>query len=216
MNDPSLPAWLPFAIPLFFAAMWLISTTLVGLLSGWFSLQQWYADDSGEEPLLTLRGQTGLMGTLGVRMNNMLILGAGRRGLSLRVWRFFAPFQKPLLIPWSEIRAEESSRFFTPMVKLTFGEGGKLKIYAAAWAKLVGAVQPEVVTGLPQVPPITKAAVARGLFFEWLALSAIVALAITVPARLAGDQAGSSFPIAVVLPVIIIGIAQFVRYAKQS
>ena len=93
MTNETVLRWLPFAFPLFLAAMWLLSTTLIGLMSGWFGLQQWYADDGNEEPLLKLRGQSGLMGRMGARLNGMLTLGACRSGLSLRVPRFFAPFQ---------------------------------------------------------------------------------------------------------------------------
>jgi hypothetical protein len=94
---------------------------MLGLMSGWFNLQQWYSDDGGEEPLLKLGGQSGSMG-FGVALNGCLILRAYPSGLGVAIWRAFAPFQKPLRIPWSEIDAEPSSSFLIPMVKLHLGK----------------------------------------------------------------------------------------------
>src|SRR6478672_10360496 len=95
----------PYVFPFFFGGMWLFATTMLGFMSGWFNLQQWYPDDGGEEPLLTLRGQSGAMGW-GVSLNNCLRLRVYRSGLGIGIWRIFAPFQRPLLIPWSEVKAE--------------------------------------------------------------------------------------------------------------
>lgn len=140
MTDQSILRWLPFAMPVFFVGMWFLVTMLIGLMSGWFGLQQWYADDGTEEPLLRLRGQSGFMG-IGVRLNGVLTLAACRSGLSVRVSRFFAPFQKPLLIPWSEIVATEKKSFFTTMTRLELGKpaNGKLTINAKTWARLTEA-----------------------------------------------------------------------------
>jgi hypothetical protein len=129
MNEPpAILRILPFVFPLVFIGFWLLITTILAFVSGWFGLQQWYADDGDEEPLLRLRGQTGFMG--GVRLNGALTLAATRRGLSIRVSRIFAPFQKPLLIPWSEIDAIEQKRWFSTMIRLDLGKpaNGKLTI----------------------------------------------------------------------------------------
>jgi hypothetical protein len=47
--------------PLFFAAVWLTVTTILGLASGWFRLMETYPDQT-DEPILRLRGQSGKMG----------------------------------------------------------------------------------------------------------------------------------------------------------
>jgi hypothetical protein len=44
-------------LPLLFRGNVILVTTMLGFLSGWFNLQQWYADDGNEEPLLKLRWQ---------------------------------------------------------------------------------------------------------------------------------------------------------------
>ena len=135
MTDGQILHWFPYAVPVVFVGMWLLVTAMLGLMSGWFNLQQWYPDDGSEEPLLRLCWQSGMMG-MGVRLNNCLTLSAKPSGLSIRMTRIFALFQRPLLIPWNEITAEPSQMFFMPMVKLSFGNPatGKLKISARSWS----------------------------------------------------------------------------------
>jgi hypothetical protein len=123
--------------------MWALVTTMLGFMSGWFNLQQWYPDDRGEEPLLKLSGQSGSMG-LGVSLSRCLVLRSYRSGLGVGIWRIFGPFQKPLLVPWSEIEATEKRYFFfMRMMRLDFGNpsNGRLVIRAKVWARLVEAAK---------------------------------------------------------------------------
>lgn len=146
MTDEQLLHWFPFAFPFLFVGMWLIVTTLLGFMSGWFNLQQWYPDDGGDEPLLKLGGQSGSMG-LGVSLSGCLVLRSYRSGFGLAIWRVFGPFQKPLLIPWSEIQATEKRYlFFMRMVRLDLGRpsNGKLTIRARVWEQLVHAANPTI------------------------------------------------------------------------
>jgi hypothetical protein len=75
VTDQHMLNWFPYAFPFFFVGMWLVVTVALGFMSGWFSLQQWYADDGNEEPLLKLRSQSGSMG-MGVALNGCLKLRA--------------------------------------------------------------------------------------------------------------------------------------------
>lgn len=145
MSDEAILRWFPYAFPFFFAGMWLAATAMTGVMSGWFNLQQWYADETGEEPLLKLGWQSGSMG-FGVNFNGCLTLAACRSGLSIRVWRIFGPFQKPLLIPWREIEATPKRLLFFRMVRLDFGKpsNGRLAIKARTWARLMEAAKPAV------------------------------------------------------------------------
>lgn len=216
MNGNGVPLWFPFAFPLFFVVIWLLVTTIVGVTSGWFGLQQWYADDRSDEPLLKLKRQSGVMG--GLAINNALILAACHSGLSVRMSRILAPFQRPLLVPWSEIEAEPSRSFFTPMVKLSLGKpsNGTLKIPAHSWARLVEAVGHPAGLEMPAVAPITQAAVARGMFFEWLIITAVGGAFFLTVSRAAGPAGAIPLAICVGLPAIVFGIAQLVRFARQS
>ncbi|MEO8547968.1 MAG: hypothetical protein ABI422_06330 [Sphingomicrobium sp.] len=140
---PEATKWFLIAFPFLFLGMWILVTTVLGFLSGWFSLQEWYSDDGNDDPLLKLGWQSGSMG-LGVGFNSCLTFVATRRGLSVRIWRIFGPFQRPLLFPWREITVEPSEprRFlFLRMVRLSFGSppSGSLKIREQTWTKLVAA-----------------------------------------------------------------------------
>lgn len=152
MNEQTLH-WLPFLFPLLFVGMWLFISTLIGMTTGWFNLQQWYPDDGSEEPVLTLRGQSGVMGW-GASLNNCLRLRVYRSGLGVGIWRIVAPFQKPLLIPWSEVRAEEARSWFVRMVRLDFGDpsNGSLRIRTGVWARLAEAASEAGIAAVPKLP----------------------------------------------------------------
>ena len=65
MNSPIVQA-LPYVFLISFALLWLAVTTVLGVLSGWFSLMRKYPDRP-ENPLYQLKRQSGSMG-LGVGM----------------------------------------------------------------------------------------------------------------------------------------------------
>jgi len=213
--------WLPYVFPFFFAGMWLVVTTMLGFMSGWFNLQQWYPDDGSEEPLLKLGGQSGSMG-LGVALNGILKLRAYPSGLGISIWRIFGPFQKPLRIRWSEIEAEQSSSFFLPMVKLHLGKpaNGTLKISARSWERLVNAV-PHTADKkqyqMPDVAPVTSRSVAQAMFVQWLVISGVAGAFFYFASR-SGEPAGAGVPLGICigLPAVVFGIAQLIRYTREG
>jgi hypothetical protein len=141
--SPEEAKWFLIAFPFLFVGMWLVVTTMLGVLSGWFTLQQWYSDDRPQEPLLKLGWQSGSMG-VGVSYGSCLTLASRRDGLSVRLWRIFGPFQRPLLFPWCNITAEPKRILFYRMVHLRFGRpaSGSLKISQRAWGRLIAAAGP--------------------------------------------------------------------------
>lgn len=210
--------WFPYAFPFFFVGMWLIVTTMLGLMSGWFNLQQWYPDDGNEEALLKIRGQSGSMGA-GVALNGVLQLRAYPSGLGVRIWRVFGPFQKPLRIPWSEIEAEPSRSFFQPMAKLHLGkpENGTLKISARTWSRLLAAIRQSGVAASfarPTDVPVTSAAVGRAMFIQWLIFTGVAGSFFYFTSR--SNPNGMSVVLCFVFPAIIVGIGQLIRFARES
>ena len=214
MSDNTVQRWLPYTIPFFFVGMWLFAATVTGLISGWFGLQQWYADDGSEEPLLKLRGQSGRMG-MGVNLRNCLVLSAYPSGLGIGIWRIFGLFQKPLKVPWSEIEAEPSTSFFLPMVKLALGKpaNGTLKINAQTWDKLVAVARPVATVPLPEVPPVDKATVGRAMIIQWAVVSLFFGAFIFLSSHL---KHGEGSPLwVVVVPALVFGAALLVKFARS-
>jgi hypothetical protein len=127
----------PFLFPLYFAALWLTVTTVLGVLTGWFGMMQRFPDRD-ETALATLRRQSGIMG-FWVAMSRILSLSPCPSGLRVAIMRLFGPFSRPFLVPWSEVRAARSSFLFAPMIKLTFGasEHGALWLYPRTWQRLL-------------------------------------------------------------------------------
>ena len=214
MSDQAILHWFPYLFPFFFLGMWLLIGAMLGFMSGWFNLQQWYPDDGGEEPLLKLRGQSGVMGAW-VNLNGCLKLWAYPSGLGIRIWKIFGPFQKPLKVPWDEIEAEPSSSFFVPMMKLHLGkpENGMLKISARSWSRLVEAAKPVARTPLPYAPPSDTRATALAMFAQWAVISAFLGIFLFVVTR--SQPEGAPPAIFYALPAIALGVAQLIRFARS-
>lgn len=125
-------------VPVSFVAMWLLVTSLLGLLSGWHRLRNAFPD-SDEPTLLRLGFQSGWLGS--VRMGNALTLSATRSGLRVGVVRLLGPFQKPFFVPWSAITPEDAPALFGSLTRLRLGrpEIGTLTLFTSSWDKLAAA-----------------------------------------------------------------------------
>jgi hypothetical protein len=212
--DPETARWFPVFFPFLFVGMWLAVTTMLGVLSGWFALQQHYPRGE-EEPLLRRRINSASMG-LGVHFRRVITVVACRSGLRISASRLMAPFQRPFLVPWSEIEAEETRSFFVPMVRLRFGrpEVGKLTIGARDWQQLSAYAAPQTTRiGNLKVDPASNRAVGAGLLAQW---AIAVAIAGTFFMIGSGSQ-GAPLPIWLCygFPAIAIGAGQLIRWLMQ-
>ena len=217
MDDQSGTIFLAI-FPFAFVALWLFITTMLGTLSGWFTLQSQFPRGD-EAPLVTFRRLSGSMG-LGVNLNGILTLSACPSGLRIGIWRIFGPFQRPFLVPWAEISPESKTRFFMPMARLGLGapEIGKLTIDAGIWQKLsVHAPAGRRTTAAP-LPFVTNQQLARGLALQWAVISAIPVSFFAFFAFVSQLPPGPPPALSAVFvsfPVIAIGIAQRLRYTRQ-
>ena len=76
----------PELFPLFFIGMWVIVSTLLGALSGWYKLMKEFPDAEKESTVLeTFSGQSGRLG--GISMNRVLTLQVLEGGLRLKMMR---------------------------------------------------------------------------------------------------------------------------------
>ncbi len=202
--------------PLVFVAMWLGVTTLLAHLSGWFELTRQFPDRD-ETPLLRISGQSGQMG-LSVSMGAVLSLGACPSGLRVGIMRAFGPFSRPFFVPWSRISVVRSKGWFGPRADLQFGtpENGHLMIAAHVanrLARAAGDCWPEA--GLP--PPETTVAMLRRFARQWVMLTTGGALLLLVMPDLLWPNANMvPVPVAVLIPVIAVGIFLMVRYRRET
>ncbi|MEA3002394.1 MAG: hypothetical protein QOH81_1182 [Sphingomonadales bacterium] len=201
------------AFPFAFAALWLASTTLLGAFSGWFTLQQRY-DRGDEPPLLKLRWRSGTMG-FGVHMNNILTLSACPSGLRVGVSRLFGPFQRPFLVPWSEIGVEPVKSFFALRARLHFGcpKIGSLKIDARTWQRLAAA-SPSAPSG--DAVPVSRMSGARALALQWAAASALAGSFFYFASRQHADQPAIPAVICFAFPAAAFGVAQMIRFVRNE
>jgi hypothetical protein len=212
--DPEMARWFPVVFPFLFIGMWLAVTTMLGVISGWFALQQHYPRGEGE-PLFKQRITSASMGP-GVHFRRVITVAAYPTGLRISASRLMAPFQRPFLVPWSEIEAEEARSFFVPMVRLRFGrpEIGKLTIGARDWQHLSAYAAPQTSrAGNLRVEPASNRAVGAGLLVQW---AIAVAVAGTFFMIASGSQ-GRALPIWLCygFPAIAIGGGQLIRWLVQ-
>lgn len=121
----------------FFTALWLLVTSLIGLTSGWYSLMKRYPD-SGELALTTLTFQTARMGA--ARFNNILTLASCPSGLRVRLPKIFSPFGQNILVPWSDLSTRRATLLFgVETVIVSFGGQGNLQIYDKTAEQLAAA-----------------------------------------------------------------------------
>jgi hypothetical protein len=121
MNNKLIFVYIFVALfPLLFIALALGIGSLIGLVSGWYSLQSRYPDQPGE-PLLRLRFQSGMMGQARANLRNVLTLSVCPLGLRVGMWRLMGPFCRDFFVPWQEISVERSPTLFGPGARLTFG-----------------------------------------------------------------------------------------------
>ena len=199
--------------PFFFIAMWLAVTAMIGLLSGWFTLQNRYPNND-EPALLTLRSQSGMMGKR-AGMNGILTLSACPSGLRIGIWRVFGLFQRPFLVPWDEITADPKSFFFVPMARLGFGhpEIGSLTIDAGSWQSL-SAHSPEKARRNDRFEPVSRGQVVHGLMLQCAIISGGITAIFAVASLL--EPGKQPVPLVVfAFPVVGVGIAQLIRYARM-
>ncbi|MEO7689209.1 MAG: hypothetical protein ABIS51_07980 [Sphingomonas sp.] len=199
---------------LFSIAFWLVITGLIGLFSGWFTLQSRYPDT--EEPaLITLRRQSGSMGP-GVAMNRLLRLSACPSGLRIGIPRMYGLFQRPFLVPWDEITATPKKTFFVPMARLALGypQIGSITIDARSWERLA-AHSLDHVRQDDRFTPVSSRGTGRGLVLEWLVMSALAATFFAVASRLQSVSAPVPLAACIAFPAVVIGFGQLVRYARM-
>ncbi len=147
---------LPIGFTVCFVGMWLLVTTILALASGWFRLAKVYPDRT-EEPILRLRGRSGLMGP-GINLGGVLRLSVCPSGLRLGISPLLGPFSKDFLVPWGDISVSRRKALFWRIARLQFGmpRVGVLTLRAGivdTLAEAAGKRWPEIAAAQPGTPP---------------------------------------------------------------
>ena len=149
MTDETIQRYFPIAFPIFFAMLWLVITTLLSLLSGWFHLMRRFPDRE-DVPIVRLTWQSGRLGIVGMR--SLLTLSACKTGLRVGMLRAFGPFSRPFFVPWDQISVERTTSFFMQVAKLGLGKprGATLMVTRGVVERLAsgaGSAWPEATSG---------------------------------------------------------------------
>jgi hypothetical protein len=211
MNAATNPLYFLIAFPLF----WFVVTMILSLISGWFGLAERYPD-LNEQPVLTLRSQSGSVGS--VSMRSVLRLSICPSGLRIGIMRLFGPFSRDFLVPWNEISVTRTDRFFWKEAKLSFGQppNGNLRVFADVadrMARAAGNHWPEEGSFPPESGSETVSRIAR----QWLLLTSVAAGFFIIAPRLATANAAGRPPIAIAIlfPAIVFGIGAAIQYLRQ-
>ena len=201
--------------PLFFAALWLTVTTILGMSSGWFRLMARFPNQIAE-PLLRIRGQSGWMG-LGVSMHGVLTLSVCPLGLRVGIMRLFGPFCRDFFVPWEAISITRKNFWFWRVAKLQFGSPsvGSLAIPAYVANRLAHAAMgrwPETGSFSEEKRRDTL----RRLLTQWAVITGIAALFFTiVPLAAAPPGARPPIVVAILFPAIVLGVFTIIRYVRE-
>lgn len=141
----------------------------------WGDLLLRYPDQGASDIVRTFRGLSGAVA--GTRMNGMLRVDIYQTGLRLGVSELIFPF---IFVPWSDIHVERRDGLFQ-VAFLVFGnpEVGRLKIEAFVADRLWRAT-PDLWPETGEAPQIDEMAAIKRSFFEWVAVSLILGLFVTV------------------------------------
>jgi hypothetical protein len=119
-SKPEFASWLWVFFPVLFVAGWLLVSFLLAALSGWQALAKHY----GTAMPFTgtrFRFRSARLGGY-VNYGACLTLGSGTRGLYLAVFPLFRAGHQPLLIPWSDVTAQETRTWFFSAIDLGFAK----------------------------------------------------------------------------------------------
>ena len=201
--------------PVFFIALWLAVTSLLAVLSGWFSLMTRYPNRN-ETPVLKLRWQSGAMG-MGVNYNGLLTLSVCPSGLRIGMFRIFGPFCRDFFVPWEEVFLDrKESWLFGKRAKIIFGSAGSLTVFASVADRLARAL-PECWPEKDTPAAETRKEIFRRVGKLWLIVTAMAsAFFIGVPRLMAPGAAAPPIAVAILFPAIVLGVSFLLQYWFQA
>lgn len=212
-QQPPFPIWAPFVL---FPVLWLLASTFLGILTGWYSLMRRFPDRPNEQPLLRLSKESGSMG-LGVQMRQVLTLSTCASGLRVRMNRLFGPFNRPFLVPWEQLNITRKDSVWWPRVVLRFGESfGRLTIADYVANKLWRSIPERWPEQGPAPALETRARSIAIVGRQWLLRTALVSAFFLFVLRLLAPNAGNPpMAVLVLFPAIVFGFVSLFEYSRR-
>jgi hypothetical protein len=201
-----------------FCLMWLVVTTGLSVLSGWFRLMLKFPNRD-EAALQQIRMIGGTMG-LGVGLRGILTLSACPSGLRVGMLRLFGPFCRDFFVPWESIAVTREASVFSPGVKLHFGNPvvGTLCIDpdVATQLSIAASGRWKTGSGLEEGRQGRRGFVRR-LLTQWAMFSGAWAL-FCVFASLVSGPGGNHPPLLVeiLFPTILFAVINVVRFLADA
>lgn len=127
MSDATLILAIIVGFVGFFAALWLLITTLLLKMAGWGSLSERFPDRS-DETRKRFALQTGAIGPhplASVNFKLCLTMEVCEAGLRITIMKLLAPFAEPIFIPWDELAVEKRKFLGFAYYDLLFGGEGE-------------------------------------------------------------------------------------------
>jgi hypothetical protein len=116
---PEQARWFATVFPVFFVALWVFITSVIGVASGWYQMMTAYPDRP-EAPIQRFSWQSGSMGAR-VSLQGILRVDVCASGLRFGMMRIFGPFCRDFFVPWGEIAVTPRQMFLVKAVELQFG-----------------------------------------------------------------------------------------------
>lgn len=201
----------PYWFPIFFVLLWLLITTVLGFLSGWYRLMQQYPNCE-EKALLQINHQSGFVGWVGMR--GILNIGVCSSGVRISIMKIFGPFCRDFFVPWNEISVKRKDYFFWQTVTFQFGKPsvGKLSIDTHIADKIARVSLANWLED-DSLPEETKQQAFLSIIKEWMAMTFFAALCFTIMTRIAlPNTALPSIAMTVFFPAVVFGIINIFRY----
>jgi hypothetical protein len=200
--------------PLLFAALWLLTTTFLAALSGWFRLMASFPDPD-EEALLRMAKQSGSMG-LGVSMNGILTLSVRPSGIRVGIMRVFGPFSRDFFVPRQDLNVTRKFLFSTSRETSIWQSRNRIADIPAYVANQLARTAMRRWPETGPFPVETHRDTLRRLLIEWGLISSTAGLFFTlVPLLVAPAQYRPSIAFAILLPTVFFGVVTGGRYFRE-
>lgn len=217
MEANAIEHYLPFLFPVFFAAMWLVVSTLLDKASGWYALARRYPDRD-EKGMFRLLWQSGSMGP-GVSMRGILNIDVCPSGLRLGMMKLFGPFCRNIFVPWNEIKIERKKWFlFWNGARLQFGSPavGNLTLFEHTADRLARASEGRWPEPGPFVAQ-TRSQIGASMMKQWAFTTVLASLFFIVGPRLApaGGEGCPPTLVCIAFPATVFGFLCLFGYWRR-